>query len=189
MGRGLKLQIKEEEGLYYLCSEKKGADQLRSYREADLGLCFSICKKLELMFMKHYAPNRCLYIKVAKLRTGVGSAEMSYLQNCSVKLFKEHFKVQICKGRLFEKNNNFFFLFSTINFLIIFYQLTKFEAPSCYSFRDIINTNFQSPNLQREIIRKKYNNFSFNFHQLIYSSSSISWLSLKLLAVILYEIS
>ena len=25
------------------------------------------------MFMKHYAPNRCLYIKVAKLRTGVGS--------------------------------------------------------------------------------------------------------------------
>ena len=34
------------------------------------------------MFMKHYAPNRCLYIKVAKLRTGVGSAEMSHLQNC-----------------------------------------------------------------------------------------------------------
>ena len=55
--------------------------------------------ELDLMFMKHYAPNRCLYIKVAKLRTGVGSAEMSYLQNCSVKLFKEHFKVQICKGR------------------------------------------------------------------------------------------
>ena len=44
-----------------------------------------------MMFMKHYAPNRCLYIKVAKLRTGVGSAETSYLQNCSVKLFKEHF--------------------------------------------------------------------------------------------------
>ena len=31
------------------------------------------------MFMKHYAPNRCLYIKVAKLRTGVGSAEMSQI--------------------------------------------------------------------------------------------------------------
>ena len=55
---------------------------------------------LDLMFMKHYAPNRCLYIKVAKLRTGVESAETSYLQNCSVK----HLKVQICKGRLFEKN-------------------------------------------------------------------------------------
>ena len=44
-------------------------------------------------------PNRCLYIKVAKLRTGVGSAKTSYLQNCSVKLFKEHFKVEIFKGR------------------------------------------------------------------------------------------
>ena len=53
---------------------------------------------LDLMFMKHYAPNRCLYIKVAKLRTGVGSAKTSYLQNCSVKLFKEHFKVQIFKS-------------------------------------------------------------------------------------------
>ena len=44
-------------------------------------------EKLELMFMKHYAPNRCLYIKVAKLRTGVGSAEMSHLQNCSLKIY------------------------------------------------------------------------------------------------------
>ena len=43
--------------------------------------------QLELMFMKHYAPNRCLHIKVAKLRTGVGSAEMSHLQNCSLKIY------------------------------------------------------------------------------------------------------
>ena len=34
-------------------------------------------------------------------------------------------------------------------------QLTKFEAPSCYSYQDITNTNFQSPNLYTEIIRKK----------------------------------
>ena len=39
------------------------------------------------MFMNHNAPNRCLYIKVAKLRTGVGSAEMSHLQNCSLKIY------------------------------------------------------------------------------------------------------
>ena len=39
------------------------------------------------MFMKHYAPNRCLYIKVAKLGTGVGSSEMSHLQNCSLKIY------------------------------------------------------------------------------------------------------
>ena len=30
----------------YLCSENKGADQLRGYREADPRLCFRICKKL-----------------------------------------------------------------------------------------------------------------------------------------------
>ena len=37
------------------------------------------------------------------------SGECRDLQNCSVKLFKEHFKVQICKGRLFEKNKITFF--------------------------------------------------------------------------------
>ena len=31
--------------MYYLCSENKDADQLRGYREADLRLCFRICKK------------------------------------------------------------------------------------------------------------------------------------------------
>ena len=31
--------------MYYLCSENKGADQLCGYREADLFLCFRICKK------------------------------------------------------------------------------------------------------------------------------------------------
>ena len=29
-----------------MCSENKGADQLRGYREADLRLCFRICKTL-----------------------------------------------------------------------------------------------------------------------------------------------
>ena len=32
--------------MYYLCSENKGADQLRGYREADLRICFRICKRL-----------------------------------------------------------------------------------------------------------------------------------------------
>ena len=39
LARGLKFRIKEVEGLYYPCSENKGADQLRGYREADLHLC------------------------------------------------------------------------------------------------------------------------------------------------------
>ena len=44
--RSLKFQIYEEEGLHYPRSEDKGADQLRGYREADLRLCFRICRLL-----------------------------------------------------------------------------------------------------------------------------------------------
>ena len=32
--------------MYYPCSENKGADQLRGYREADLRLCFRPSKSL-----------------------------------------------------------------------------------------------------------------------------------------------
>ena len=46
MARGLKFRVEEEEGLYYSCSENKGADQLRGYREADLRLYFRICQML-----------------------------------------------------------------------------------------------------------------------------------------------
>ena len=44
--RSLKFRIKEEEEVYYPCSENKGADQLPGYREADLRLCFCICRLL-----------------------------------------------------------------------------------------------------------------------------------------------
>ena len=44
--RSLKFRIKLEEILYYPFSENKGADQLRDYREADLCLCFRICRLL-----------------------------------------------------------------------------------------------------------------------------------------------
>ena len=44
MANGLKFLIYKVEGLYYPCSENKDADQLRGYREADLRLCFRICK-------------------------------------------------------------------------------------------------------------------------------------------------
>ena len=46
MARSLKFRIKKVEGLPYLCSENKGADQLRGYREDDLRICFCICKTL-----------------------------------------------------------------------------------------------------------------------------------------------
>ena len=42
----LKFRILKEEEVYYPCSENKGADQLRGYREADLRLCFRIGRLL-----------------------------------------------------------------------------------------------------------------------------------------------
>ena len=44
--RILKFRIQVEEELYYLSSENRGADQLRSYCKADLRLCFRICRLL-----------------------------------------------------------------------------------------------------------------------------------------------
>ena len=52
------------------------------------------------MFTKHYAPNRCLYINVAKSITGVGSAEMSHLQNLSLKIYvKSTGRVELGRGQ------------------------------------------------------------------------------------------
>ena len=68
------------EGLYYLYSENKGADQLRGYREADLRLSFRICKKPVLsrrgsyrywwfiQFLVQYGLNK----------TAVGSIKIAY---------------------------------------------------------------------------------------------------------------
>ena len=44
--RSLKFWIEVEEELYYPSCENKGADQLRGYREADLRLCFRLCRLL-----------------------------------------------------------------------------------------------------------------------------------------------
>ena len=42
------------EGLCYLCSENKGADQLRGFREADLRLCFRICQNPVFSVAAHF---------------------------------------------------------------------------------------------------------------------------------------
>ena len=45
MASGLKFRINEEEELFSLCSEHRGADQQRSYCASDLRLCFHLCRK------------------------------------------------------------------------------------------------------------------------------------------------
>ena len=42
MVRGWKFWIYKVEKFYYPCSENKGDDQLRGYREADLRICFRL---------------------------------------------------------------------------------------------------------------------------------------------------
>ena len=64
MARGLKFRIKKVHGLYYLCSENKGADQLRGYREADLRLCFRICKTL--VFSRSSSYRRIMLILICE---------------------------------------------------------------------------------------------------------------------------
>ena len=44
IARSFKFWLKEEEGLYYPCSENKGTDQPCGYREAGLRHCFRICR-------------------------------------------------------------------------------------------------------------------------------------------------
>ena len=48
---------------------------------------WSCQQKTRIDVYETLCPNRCLYIKAAKFRTGVGSAEMSHLQNCSLKIY------------------------------------------------------------------------------------------------------
>ena len=55
MSRGLKFRIYEVEELYYLCSENKGADQLRDYS------CAAVIAQLICDFVLAYANSRFSY--------------------------------------------------------------------------------------------------------------------------------
>ena len=63
MARGLKFRIWEEKELHNPCGENKGADQLRSYREADLRLCFRICEKP--VFSRHGSNKTSAYMNLS----------------------------------------------------------------------------------------------------------------------------
>ena len=52
--RTLKLGVEVEEELYYLISKNIAADQLRSYCEADLCLCFCIGQSLVFSWHSSY---------------------------------------------------------------------------------------------------------------------------------------
>ena len=64
--------------MFFLCSENKGADQLRGYREADLRLCFSHMQKASFLM------KRLIVIQENRsLLTIWGPAlNLCYIQNC-----------------------------------------------------------------------------------------------------------
>ena len=55
--------------MYYPCSENKDADQLRGYREADLRLCFRLCKLLVFSCTGSYLSERAIKIVVSFLKS------------------------------------------------------------------------------------------------------------------------
>ena len=81
MARGLKFRIKKVEGLYYLCSEKKGANQLRSHRNADLRLCFRICKKPVFSQQGSFMVNK----RIVKLNRSY--LESAIFETCKISTF------------------------------------------------------------------------------------------------------
>ena len=98
--RSLKFQMKE--GLYYPYSENKGADQLRSYCEADLRLCFRLGKLLVF---------------------SCEGSHMSYLMDLHCLHLQLHLLEALLQDRIFE-----FFIFSSnvkkLEFLELFSLLT-----------------------------------------------------------------
>ena len=50
--------------MYYPCSENKGDDQLRGYREADLRLCFRLCKLLVFSCTGSFNSRNCWKNKI-----------------------------------------------------------------------------------------------------------------------------
>ena len=101
-----------------------------------------------------------MYIKVAKLITVEFRDVTPIKLQCqniqrALQVFYHGYKFsksKSAKGDNSKKIKQLFLKLSPINLLIILYQLIKFEAPSCYCFRDIMITSFQSPNLEREIL-------------------------------------
>ena len=73
MARGLKFRIKEVEGLYYPCSENKGADQLRGYREADMRHIF-----LVFAYAKSRFSHEAAHLKGTSNRLTMSYPKLSY---------------------------------------------------------------------------------------------------------------
>ena len=86
--------------MYYPCSENKGADQLRGYREADLRLYFRICKKpffsqrgSNVVSYNVLIWNTCIDIKefvAINMEFGIQGVVCSCLEPSCIKAYDSH---------------------------------------------------------------------------------------------------
>ena len=67
MARGLKIQIKEVDGLYYLCSENKGADQL----SLQLAFVFLQMQKADFLITRLYVYEKNVVVRKPVLEVSV----------------------------------------------------------------------------------------------------------------------
>ena len=96
--KSLKLWSYVEEELYYPSSENKGTDQLHSYREADLRLCFRLCRLLVFpwggsfirtsIVAAFYSQLFVIFIRTSKEVDEVMSVPIYYTATCTWVLFK-----------------------------------------------------------------------------------------------------
>ena len=110
---------------------------------------------------KHYAPNICLPLKMAKL-TKCQNSRLFFL---------------IC-----SKVNQVIYSSSPK-------MLTMLQAPSLNSFREILLTSLKCPNLQRAITPETIDRICSKVNQIIHLSSPISCPSCKPLVQILFKMS
>ena len=74
--------------MYYPSSENKGADQLRGYREADLRLCFRICRLLVFPWGGSFINSRGLlpryvFEPVHEKPKHLGSDQVRHIPGCT----------------------------------------------------------------------------------------------------------
>ena len=93
----MKFHIEEEEELHYPYSENKGTDQLRSYCEADLGLCFRIGKNPVFSRRGSYHFSQTVY---SKHHLSLDRSDLKFKNLPLMIFFAENFFVKRMIGKL-----------------------------------------------------------------------------------------
>ena len=103
MARGLKFRIQEVEGLFFLCGENKGADQLSGYSAADQRLCFQNLQKEVSYYVNQIAAYQ---LESAPVDPYFGVAELEALYNAEKNYALENYS-SVCEYSKLSFNANY----------------------------------------------------------------------------------